>query len=206
MKHIIFDFDGTIVQSKRLTIDIYNELAKKNKYKIVEMNEIPYISTLSIPQRSKYLKVPLWKLPHLLTEVRKKYTQRILKIPTVEGVPEMIKELHRFGYQLGIISTNTEENITEYLSIHNINHISKVFCSTNLFGKHKLIYKYLNHFNADKENVIYIGDEIRDIEACKKAKIKIISVSWGFDAKELLEQGEPDYIVDEPKQIKHVVI
>ncbi|NDI36771.1 HAD-IA family hydrolase [Chengkuizengella sediminis] len=206
MKHIIFDFDGTIVQSKSLTIDIYNELAAKYNYKLIEKDEIPYLSSLSIPQRSKYLKVPLWKLPSLVNEVRKKYKQRILKIPTVNGVPEVIKELHKLGYQLGIISTNDKKNIIQYLSKHRIKHISKVFCSTNVFGKHRLIYKYLNHFKIKKENVIYIGDEIRDIEACKKAKIKIICVSWGFDARRLLEQGKPEYIVDHPQQIKEIMI
>ncbi|NBI28892.1 HAD-IA family hydrolase [Chengkuizengella marina] len=206
MKHIIFDFDGTIVQSKNLTIDIYNELAAKHNYKLIKKEEIAYLSSLSIPQRSKYLKVPLWKLPRLVNEVRKKYKQRILKVPTVNGVPEVIKELHKLGYQLGIISTNDKKNIIQYLSKHRIKHISKVICSTNVFGKHRLIYKYLNHFKIKKENVIYIGDEIRDIEACKKAKIKIICVSWGFDARRLLEQGKPEYIVDHPQQIKEIMI
>ncbi|MFS1514069.1 HAD-IA family hydrolase [Chengkuizengella sp. SCS-71B] len=205
MKHIIFDFDGTIVQSKNLTIDIYNEIAAKHNYKLIEKNEIPYLSSLSISQRSKYLKVPLWKLPSLVNEVRKKYKQRILKIPTVNGVPEVIKELHKLGYQLGIISTNDKKNIIQYLSKHRIKHINKVFCSTNIFGKHRLIYKYLNHFKIKKENVIYIGDEIRDIEACKKAKIKIMCVSWGFDARKLLEKGKPEYIIDHPQQIKEVM-
>jgi phosphoglycolate phosphatase len=49
--------------------------------------------------------------------------------------------------------------------------------------------------------VIYVGDEIRDIIAAHKCGIRIISVSWGFHTVDLLASKNPDYLVDNPRQI-----
>jgi phosphoglycolate phosphatase len=56
-----------------------------------------------------------------------------------------------------------------------------------------------------KNDVVYIGDEYRDILACKKSKIKIISVTWGFDSRDLLVSGNPDFIVDSPVELLNVI-
>ena len=54
--------------------------------------------------------------------------------------------------------------------------------------------------------VIYVGDEERDIIASKKARIKNIAVTWGFNSKEKLSREKPDYIVDSPMQIIEIVL
>ena len=43
---------------------------------------------------------------------------------------------------------------------------------------------------------LYIGDEVRDIDACRKTGIRIISVTWGFNSKEALCRKNPDFLVD----------
>jgi phosphoglycolate phosphatase len=49
--------------------------------------------------------------------------------------------------------------------------------------------------------VIYVGDEDRDIIAAKKAKIKNIAVSWGYNSKNKLRQLNPDFLVNSPKEM-----
>ena len=59
--------------------------------------------------------------------------------------------------------------------------------------------------NNLKDDVVYIGDEERDIAACKKCKISIIAVTWGFDSKELLEKNNPHYLADTPKELLEII-
>ena len=53
----------------------------------------------------------------------------------------------------------------------------------------------------EKEHCLYIGDEIRDIEAAKKAEIKIGVVTWGYNEKQALILEQPDYVFDSPNEI-----
>ena len=41
--------------------------------------------------------------------------------------------------------------------------------------------------------------------ACKKCKISIIAVTWGFDSKELLESKNPDYLADTPEKLLEII-
>lgn len=58
-----------------------------------------------------------------------------------------------------------------------------------------------NKYNINPLEVIYVGDEDRDIIAAKKTKIKTIAVTWGFNTNEKLSRENPDYLVDSPIQI-----
>jgi len=53
----------------------------------------------------------------------------------------------------------------------------------------------------DKNNVIYVGDETRDIRSARKSQIPIVAVTWGFNATEILSQHQPDYLVDHPSEL-----
>ncbi|MEY4243328.1 MAG: hypothetical protein RLZZ245_913, partial [Verrucomicrobiota bacterium] len=48
------------------------------------------------------------------------------------------------------------------------------------------------------EQMLYIGDELRDVKAAQKAGIPIAAVTWGFNSRESLAASEPDYLFDQP--------
>jgi phosphoglycolate phosphatase len=52
-----------------------------------------------------------------------------------------------------------------------------------------------------KSDFIYVGDEYRDIEAAKAANVKIISVTWGFNSREVLENANSGYIAEDTEEI-----
>ena len=53
-------------------------------------------------------------------------------------------------------------------------------------------------------NVLYVGDEVRDIEAAKKAGIRIAAVTWGYNSKKALEAYKPDYLVTKPEELLQI--
>jgi phosphoglycolate phosphatase len=55
------------------------------------------------------------------------------------------------------------------------------------------------------DNVLYVGDEVRDIVACKKAGVKIAWVDWGYDLKEAVADEKPDYLISNPLEIISIV-
>lgn len=201
VKYVVFDFDGTLVESRNLAIQIFNEFSEKYGYKKIEKHEIDRYSKMTTMERIRALQMPLHRVPIMLYDAKKRYKQLVLELKLVYGMNEVIGQLKDRGIIMGILSSNSEENIRYFLETNNIHSIDFVYSASNLFGKDKAIRKMLKNVGIKKTELLYIGDEIRDIEACRKVNIQSMAVTWGFDDKELITKRNPDRIVSQPFDI-----
>ena len=122
-----------------------------------------------------------------------------------DGIRDVLQTLKEDGNEIVIVSSNAEEHIREFLRQNEIDFIQDVFCSNNIFGKDKMIKKFLKEKKLKNSDVIYVGDELRDIVSCKKIGVEVIWVSWGYDVIETVQDGSPNYIVNVPEEIVSVV-
>lgn len=198
---IIFDFDGTLADSRGLAVNLYNELARKYGYKEIGEHEVEGFSKLSIAERLKVLGVPYYRLPGLVGEMKRNYRNSVDSLELVAGMSSVIEELAAADYRLSLISSNSKSIIERFLANHNITCFEHIYCSRDLFGKSHQINRYLKMFQVLNEEAVYIGDELRDIESCKKCRICIVAATWGYDASDLLVQGNPDFAVSHPAEL-----
>jgi len=203
---IIFDLDGTLVDSLETFIKIGNEMAQKYGYQSLNEEKITELLRLPMKKRIESLKIPAYKLPKMGIEALNTYNAYAAQAKPFEGVKEMLECLHKKGYGLNIISSNSLHNIHTFLKANDLDLFNNIQSSKGLFGKHITIRKLISNLRVKKEQVIYIGDEQRDVEACKKIGIKVISVLWGFDSLELLQKAKPDFIVSNPKEIADIIM
>lgn len=205
MKYIIFDFDGTLADSTAVFASAWNTLAQKYKFKGIELKEIESLKKLSIAERSKLFDFPMYKLPMILPQFYRLYRQSLNEVHLYEGIKDVIMEIDKRGYKILIISSNSQENILEFLKMNDIHCVSNVLCSNRIFGKDKVLKKFLKDSSSTASDVLYIGDEQRDIVACKKVGVPIIWVSWGYDSIEVIQQEEPEYKVNAPQEILDII-
>ncbi|KMY33003.1 HAD family hydrolase [Lysinibacillus xylanilyticus] len=205
MKYIIFDFDGTLADSTAVFASAWNTIAQKYKFKGIELKEIESLKKLSIAERSKLFDFPMYKLPMILPQFYRLYRQSLNDVHLYDGIKEVLMEIDKKGYKILIISSNSQENILEFLKMNRIHCVSNVLSSTRIFGKDKVIKKFLKDSGVTPSDVFYIGDEQRDIVACKKVGVPIIWVSWGYDAIEVIQQEEPEYKVTTPQEILNII-
>ena len=105
-----------------------------------------------------------------------------------------------------ILSTSNERsNILQYLLDRGIDFISEVYTSSDLYGKDKMIETFCEKHSLSKEDVIYIGDEVRDIRACHKSGVAVIWVNWGYDTAEQAVPEQPSYMAKEPAELLALV-
>ncbi|RPK03148.1 HAD-IA family hydrolase [Priestia endophytica] len=204
-KTILFNFNGTIVDTSSLAIDIYNEIAEKKGYRKINDEEVAYLSTLSVTDRFKRLNVPIYKLPSLGITIKQRYQKYISNLDPVSGINEVIHELKKRGYRLGFLTTNSRDVTHQFLTSNSMNVFDYTHYSFNPFSKTKEISSFLKKNKLNQKDVLYIGDELRDIKAAKKNHLYCIAVSWGYDSKELLEAGEPNHIADRPQDILNIL-
>lgn len=205
IKHIIFDFDGTIADSIYLVVELMNQVAEKYKFEPIREEDYEYLRSLTMMERSRELHISLHQIPIIGIELTKTYYQAISSIKAFAGINEMLTKLKQLNLKLSIISSNSSKNIRKFLNNNNLNYFDNVYSSSNLFGKDKAIKSFIKKQNLKKDELIYIGDEHRDIVASKANSIKIISVSWGADSLEILSKANPDFIVEQPSQIVTIV-
>ena len=201
IRYILFDFDGTLVDSREAAVAIFNQLAEKHRFKKVTHEDIEVLRKLTILQRCRLLKLPVYKIPFIVMESRVLYTQYLQRIPLVEGIKGMLSELSKLPFTQAVLSSNSEANIRLILEENQIDAIKAVYHSSGLFGKDAVIKKFLKIHKLHPSEVIYVGDELRDIIACTKSGIRIIFVSWGYDSAEAVSEANPDFIVNTPEEI-----
>ena len=91
---------------------------------------------------------------------------------------EALKEIKAADFKLGIMTSNSKENVTTFLELHGLKGIFDfVYSGRNIFGRHKIINRLLKNHKISKKNAVYIGDETRDIEAAKRVGIPVVAVS-----------------------------
>jgi len=204
-KYIFFDFDGTIVNSMGIGMKLYNEMAEKYNLRKLKEEEIALLSSLTISERIKMFEVPLYMIPKMIIEFKRKYQKFISSLHEIEGMKDIIYELKQKGYSLCIISSNTVKNIQQFLINNQLDVFDHVYSSRGIFGKHATLKTVSRKLKIKQEQIIYIGDELRDIVSCKKAGVEIISVTWGFDSAELLSSGNPNYLIHKPADILTII-
>ncbi|MGE5381738.1 MAG: HAD-IA family hydrolase [Methylocystaceae bacterium] len=205
IKHIVFDFDGTIADDKELGLLIINELADRHNYTRFTAEEFNNLNEYPLQERLKLTGVPFYRIPKLSLECLNIFRHLIHSVKTFDGIQELLADLRLEGFTLSIISSNALENIRIFLQKNNLQYFDHVASVKNLFGKHVSIKKYLKQYRLHADEIVYIGDELRDIEACKRLGVKVIAVTWGFDSLALIKRGKPDYIVSQPSEILDIV-
>ncbi|MBD0259795.1 MAG: HAD hydrolase-like protein [Cytophagales bacterium] len=205
IQHVLFDFDGTLADSKEMALAILNRLAEKHQFRKIAPDDREALRKLSIVERCRWLGVPLYKIPLLAVEGRALYKSALPHLKPFNGVPEMLAALQHRGYRLSVLSSNSEGNIRAFLLRNGIDAISSVVGSSAIFGKDAAIKKFLKTHRLGGSQVIYVGDEERDVIACRKSGIPIIWVGWGYDAPEVVRPAQPDFMVQAPEEILSVL-
>lgn len=209
MKTIVFDFDGTIVNSLPFVHQRMVQIIKEMKLSNLPDNQIiDEIRSQSYPELIKKFRISWLKIPFILAKVSQaqkdlyKQIDKIKFFPEAKQVLELIKKQN---IQLGILSSNIQENIKKFLELNDLQIFDFIYCEKTIFNKEKAIINMLNKQNLIKDEVIYVGDEVRDIEACKKSGIKIIAVTWGLNNSNLLIKHKPDFIINKPEEILRIL-
>jgi HAD superfamily hydrolase (TIGR01549 family) len=179
----------------------YNEIAKEKGFKQVNPENREMLRGLSPQKIMSELGISIFELPGVALKLRKELKQSVSKWKPHEGVRELVTELKHLGYRLFILSSNSEENVREFLRMNNLDVFGDVVSATSAFGKARLLKQIMRASNLVPAETIYVGDEIRDIEGAKKAGIEVISVPWGLNTAEALAKYSPTLVAHAPNDI-----
>ena len=204
-KAIIFDFDGTIVDVLPSLINILNRLSGKYGYNIIKEGDVNKLRAKTSKEMLKSVGISLLKLPFVVKSVKLELRKEIEFLKPVHGIKEALLRLRKHGYKLGIVTSNSEENVKKFLEANNLPCFDFVYSGSSFFGKAGMIKSILESQRLNTEETVYVGDETKDVDAAKNAGVQIISVSWGFNSRQILEKQKPDFLIDAPNELIKIV-
>lgn len=200
-KIIIFDFDGVIANTIDFAIRTINNMAPEYGFNRLSSIEILRLRDKNHREVIKKFNIPIWKVQKVVRRARTGVSENIIDIKPYKGIKDIIKEVKSKGYNLGILTTNSKINVQRFLDSNRIKEFDFIQADAKLFNKHRALRKVAKEMRVDMNDLIYIGDETRDVEAAQKAKVRVIAVTWGLNSKEALAKQKPDFIANKPTDI-----
>ncbi|MGI0493585.1 HAD-IA family hydrolase [Alkalinema pantanalense CENA528] len=199
---VIFDFDGTIADSLAAGIKIGNQLAEEFGLEPITMDKLRRWQNLSSQQILKEAKIPFFRIPRLLSRFRVEMNREVPQLSPIPGIQEALLALKQNGYRLGIVSSNSENNVWAFLHARQLDHLFDfVVSSPRVLGKNKVLKRLIKEYQLHPDHVFYIGDETRDVEAAHKTGVKSIAVCWGFNSPHALRSHNPDFLLRDPQEL-----
>lgn len=208
MKTIIFDMDGTILDTIVDITNAVNYILEKNGMLKRTVDEVKFFvgnglyKTLerSVPEGTNE------EVVKGIYEEMVAYYKAHSDINTkpYDGIIDVIKEIKKKGYKTAVVSNKRHEAVVELCHVFYEGLFDEILGDSEGIAKKPepdMVNIVLDRLGISSNEAIYIGDSDVDILTAKNSKLKGIFVSWGFRTKEFLIEHGATCIVDAPDEL-----
>ncbi|NEX21148.1 HAD-IA family hydrolase [Thiorhodococcus mannitoliphagus] len=145
--------------------------------------------------------IPFYRVPRLAKRMREAMRADLMETPPVDGVVEALEALVARGYRVGILSSNARESVTEYAARHGLKGLDFIVGGAALLKKESALRRLLRRQRLAAREMLYVGDEVRDVEAARAVGVGAVAVSWGYNSAEGLARATPDHLLNHPSEL-----
>jgi phosphoglycolate phosphatase len=191
---VVFDFDGTLADSFPWFTEVLNDVARRWRFRGVAQAEHASLRELDANEVLRHLGVPRWKVPLIAADLRRRMARDIERIALFDGVAQLLERLHDNGLSLAIASSNAAANVEVVLGPHLCRLVIDRECGAAIAGKADRLRRLLRRHRVSPTRAIYIGDELRDIDAARRVGLTAGAVGWGYNDVAVLRRRGPDLL------------
>jgi phosphoglycolate phosphatase len=198
---VLWDFDGTLADTFACMASAYNTFAVRLGLRQIE--DFETIRGLSPLAFMRTLGIPLVRGPSLLSGVLTAVRRDMPNTRLFAGVPEVLDAFGKAGCRMSVLSSNSQDNIMDCLRANGVaGRFESILGYRRIFGKGDGIRRFLKGKIIPGQRAVYVGDEVRDILAARKAGVDVAAVTWGYNTRKLLAEHNPDYLIERPEQLQ----
>ncbi|AWB42902.1 pyrophosphatase PpaX [Paenibacillus sp. CAA11] len=200
---ILFDLDGTIVDTNELIITSFLHVLEKHGASTPEQ---PYTREQIIPYMGMTLEQQLQQFTGAgdLTQLVKDYRAYNTEhhdhmVKEFPHVYEVISKLHEKGITLGVVTTKMKPSTMRVLELFGLLKFMDTIVTLNDVEHPKPdpepVLTAVDRLKADPARTLMVGDSPADILSAKAAGVHSAAVAWSLKGAEKLKTYEPDYIL-----------
>lgn len=211
-KTIIFDLDGTLIDSIEDIAICMNKVLESLNLPIHKMEDYKYFvgSGVDVLVENALKNSSQEIKKEVLIRFKKEYDQKLhTNTKPYEGIYELLDELKKLNHNIAVLSNKPHDFTVEY-----VNYLFKDYGFKEVHGQKVEIPRKPHPIGATNiakalnipcEEIFFVGDTMVDMQTAKSANMIAIGVLWGFrDEKELMENGA-DFIVKHPLDILEII-
>jgi pyrophosphatase PpaX len=211
LRTVLFDLDGTLIDSVRLILDSYHHtLATHRLPPRTDEEWLRGIGTPLTVQFAEWRNDPA-RLEALIATYREYNLEHHDRMVTVyPGVVEAVRRIHEAGVRTGLVTSKNRRGAVRGLALAKLESLMDVMvCAdevTNPKPHPEPVETAVRLLGADRAETVYVGDSIHDMRSGRAAGVRTAAVLWGPFERGHLEEAAPDYWLETPADLVRLVM
>lgn len=201
----LLDFDGTLADTYRVFVSALEHVVRQHGLRAIPPEELEAFRSQHGRMLMQRLGVSWWSLPAVAASMMRAVTAARHEIRLFPGIAQALHQLDQAGVTLAIVSTNSEDNVRAVLG-DAAGLVRFYECGAGVFGKRAKFLRVLRRSGIDRRQAVAVGDELRDLEAARQARIDFAGVAWGFTTAEALAGARPRMMIDAPQSLARALV
>tara|TARA_Y100001935_G_scaffold164395_1_gene135201 strand:+ start:4592 stop:5227 length:636 start_codon:yes stop_codon:yes gene_type:complete len=190
-KHIVFDWNGTLIDDAWIFVDILNVLLKKRNLNQVDLIEYQEMFRFPLSQFYQNLgfDVSSDAFNILKEDFVVEYNKRQFLAHLYPDTVNTLNEIKSHNIQLSILSASNQKILRSLTNFYSINHFFLHILGVNNYeavGKENLGFKLLNNLSESQCEIAMVGDTDLDYKISQKLGIDCILISRGHQTHKRL--------------------
>jgi pyrophosphatase PpaX len=210
LQTMLFDLDGTLIDSVRLILDSYHHTLKTHGFPARSDEE--WLRGVGTPLRVQFAK---WAddpqvLEALITTYREyNLTHHDRMVSVYPGVVDAVRTIKPLGVRTGLVTSKNRQGALRGLALVRLEALMDVLVCADEVDNPKPhpepVEKAVTLLGADPATTVYVGDSIHDMQSGRAAGVLTAAVLWGPFGRSHLEGARPDYWLERPEELVELV-
>lgn len=210
---ILFDLDGTLIDSKKGIKKAFTHAFKKLGIIVKDPNEFEkYIDIHSLEDVFKKYKFSKTERLFAISFFREYYERHgIFENYLYNGADNLLSKLKNKGKKIGLATSKPKPFAERILKKYNIHNHFDIIEGSSLekedLTKSDIIKLTLHKLkNKNFDSIVMIGDRFYDIKGARDNKIDCIAVKYGYNNRDEFINHKPDYMVNDINELEKFLI
>ncbi|ETT71981.1 HAD-superfamily hydrolase [Paenibacillus sp. FSL R7-277] len=206
---VLFDLDGTIVNTNELIINSFMHALKENNLPALTREQmIPHMGTTLHHQLSAFSGLEdIGVLERSYRSYNNAHHDEL--VHAFPHVNETMEELLRRGIRMGVVTTKIRPSTLRTLEKFDLLKYMETIVTVNDVTHPKPhpepVLTAVANLGVDPAKTLMVGDSAVDIQSAKAAGVRVAGVAWSLKGEAVLRTYEPDYIIQEMKDLYSIV-
>lgn len=211
-KLVVFDWDGTLVDSVGCIISCLRQASQKVKLPLLSDNAYSDVIGLGMFEAVRQLYPVLSEaaIGVFSDAYRDAFVGRCeAPAPFFDGVLDILSSLRKRGYALAVATGKSRRGLTRELAIREM---AGFFMATRCANEARskpdpmMLHQLMGELGCDAVEVLMIGDSVYDMEMAANAGVDRLAVTWGVHGRDRLVTFNPIRMVDRVSEIEDVLL
>jgi pyrophosphatase PpaX len=210
IRTVLFDLDGTLIDSIRLILDSYHHTLQMHG--LPARSDDDWLRGVGTPLKVQFAE---WEQdPAALDALIATYREYNLRnhdamVTVYGGVVDAVREIRAAGLKTGLVTSKNRHGAMRGLSLVGLETAMDVLvCADDVVNPKphpEPVEMAVRLLGADLESTVFVGDSIHDMHAGRAAGVRTVAVLWGPFGRSHLEGATPDYWITEPRELVALV-